>query len=116
MGAYNVYSIQCHIVCCVKYKHKIITKEVEDILTAILNKIADDNYFQVYQFCKAGIYSFLASCKSMVSYTVIEPPYLFIASSIFEKNSLLMPSSIAIWSEYVPSNAQYSFAEKVRVL
>ena len=42
------------------------------------------------------------------------PPFLVITFSISEKNSVLIDSLIAIWSEYVPSNAIYSFAEKIR--
>lgn len=44
-------------------------------------------------------HGFLESCKSIVSYIVNVPPYRFIASSILAKNSVLIFSSIAIWSE-----------------
>lgn len=46
-GRGNVYSIQYHIVWCVKYRHKVITSEMEKELIEILNKIADDNGFQI---------------------------------------------------------------------
>ena len=46
-GRGYVYSIQYHIVWCVKYRHKIITPEIENRLIEILNKIADDNGFQI---------------------------------------------------------------------
>lgn len=46
-GRGNVYSIQYHIVWCVKYRHKVITSEMEKKLIEILNKIADDNGFQI---------------------------------------------------------------------
>lgn len=42
-GRGYVYAIQYHIVWCVKYRRKILTKEVEIRLVNILNKIADDN-------------------------------------------------------------------------
>lgn len=46
-GRGYVYSIQYHIVWCVKYRHKVITSEMEKELIEILNKIADDNGFQI---------------------------------------------------------------------
>lgn len=42
-GRGYVYAIQYHIVWCVKYRRKILTREVEAKLIRILNKIADDN-------------------------------------------------------------------------
>lgn len=42
-----VYSIQYHIVWCVKYRHKILTSSIEKRLQEILNKIADDNDFKI---------------------------------------------------------------------
>ena len=48
-GRGYVYSIQYHIVWCVKYRHKIITKQIENRLLDILNKIADDNGFQILE-------------------------------------------------------------------
>lgn len=49
-GRGYVYSIQYHIVWCVKYRHKIITSEIENSLISIINKIAEDNGFQVLEF------------------------------------------------------------------
>lgn len=49
-GRGYVYSIQYHIVWCVKYRHKIITKQIENRLLEIFNKIADDNGFQILEF------------------------------------------------------------------
>ena len=46
-GRGYVYSIQYHIVWCVKYRHKILTGEVEKSLHAILQNIADDKGFQI---------------------------------------------------------------------
>ena len=48
-GRGYVYSIQYHIVWCVKYRHKIITEQIENRLIEILNKIADDNGFQILE-------------------------------------------------------------------
>ena len=48
-GRGYVYSIQYHIVWCVKYRHKIITEKIENRLIDILNKIADDNAFQILE-------------------------------------------------------------------
>lgn len=48
-GRGYVYAIQYHIVWCVKYRHKIITPEIENRLTEIFNKIADDNGFQILE-------------------------------------------------------------------
>ena len=48
-GRGHVYSIQYHIVWCVKYRHKIITKKIEKRLISILNKISDDNNFQILE-------------------------------------------------------------------
>ena len=42
-----VYTRQYHIVWCVKYRHKIITDEIENKLIEIINKIAEDNGFQI---------------------------------------------------------------------
>jgi putative transposase len=42
-----VYSIQYHIVWCVKYRHKILTSSIETRLKEILYKIAEDNGFTI---------------------------------------------------------------------
>jgi putative transposase len=42
-----VYNLQYHIVWCIKYRHKIITQEIEKSLIEIINKIADDNGFLI---------------------------------------------------------------------
>lgn len=49
-GRGYVYSIQYHIVWCVKYRHKIITEQIENRLIEIINKIADDNGFQILEY------------------------------------------------------------------
>ena len=46
-GRGYVYSIQYHIVWCVKYRHKVLTIEIENKLKEILNKIANDNNFTI---------------------------------------------------------------------
>ena len=48
-GRGYVYSIQYHIVWCVKYRHKIITEQIENRVIEILSKIADDNGFQILE-------------------------------------------------------------------
>ena len=48
-GRGYVYSIQYHIVWCVKYKKKILTPKIENKLIEILNKIANDNNFQILE-------------------------------------------------------------------
>lgn len=48
-GRGYVYSIQYHIVWCVKYRHPILTEEVETDLINIINKIAEDNNFQILE-------------------------------------------------------------------
>ena len=46
-GRGYIYSIQYHIVWCVKYRHKILTTQIETKLIEILNKIAEDNSFKI---------------------------------------------------------------------
>lgn len=46
-GRGYVYSIQYHIVWCIKYRHKILTSKIEKSLIEILNKIAEDNEFSI---------------------------------------------------------------------
>ena len=48
-GRGYVYSIQYHIVWCIKFRHKIITEQIENRLIEILSKIADDNGFQILE-------------------------------------------------------------------
>ena len=48
-GRGYVYSIQYHIVWCVKYRYKVITEQIENKLIETLNKIADDNGFQILE-------------------------------------------------------------------
>lgn len=46
-GRGYVYSIQYHIVWCVKYRHKILDTIRENKLKEILNKITKDNQFTI---------------------------------------------------------------------
>lgn len=48
-GRGYVYSIQYHIVWCVKYRHKILTSQVENKLIEILNTVADCENFQILE-------------------------------------------------------------------
>ena len=48
-GRGYVYSIQYHLVWCVKYRRKILTVEIEKDLIEILNKIAKDNNFEILE-------------------------------------------------------------------
>lgn len=48
-GRGYVYSIQYHIVWYVKYRHKVLTPKIEKRLYEILNKIAEDNSFQILE-------------------------------------------------------------------
>src|SRR5574344_1684814 len=48
-GRGYVYSIQYHIVWCVKYRHKIITPKIEKSLIEILRKIANDNEIEIIE-------------------------------------------------------------------
>jgi len=48
-GRGYVYSMQYHIVWCVRYRHGIITDKIEDRLIGMLLKIAGDNGFQIME-------------------------------------------------------------------
>lgn len=48
-GRGYVYSIQYHVVWCVKYRRKVLIPEIEQSLHEILYKIADDNGFQILE-------------------------------------------------------------------
>ena len=48
-GRGYVYSIQYHVVWCVKYRHKVLTGQVKTRLIEILKNIADDNGFQILE-------------------------------------------------------------------
>ena len=46
-GRGYVYSIQYHVVWCVKYRHKILNGDIEADLHYILQRVADDNGFLI---------------------------------------------------------------------
>ena len=46
-GRGYVYSIQYHIVWCVKYRRKVIQNDIRTRLFELLEKIAEDNRFQI---------------------------------------------------------------------
>lgn len=46
-GRGYVYSIQYHIVWCVKYRRKVIQNDIRTRLFELLEKIAEDNGFQI---------------------------------------------------------------------
>ena len=48
-GRGYVYSIQYHIVWCVKYRHKTLTSQVENKLIEILNTVAYCENFQILE-------------------------------------------------------------------
>ena len=49
-GRGYVYSIQYHVVWCVKYRHDVLDGAVGESLRAILHKIADDNGFLIAEY------------------------------------------------------------------
>ena len=49
-GRGYVYSIQYHVVWCVKYRHEVLDGAVGESLRAILHKIADDNGFSIAEY------------------------------------------------------------------
>ena len=48
-GRGYVYSIQYHIVWCVKYRHKVLNEKIEKTLVTLLNTIAADNGFTIQE-------------------------------------------------------------------
>lgn len=49
-GRGYIYSLQYHIVWCVKYRRKVITEQIQKSLFEILTKIAQDNKFRILEF------------------------------------------------------------------
>lgn len=63
-GRGYVYSIQYHIVWCVKYRHKIVAPKIEKSLIEILRKIANDNEFEIIEInTDLGHMHLLIDCK-----------------------------------------------------
>lgn len=48
-GRGYVYSLEYHVVWCVKYRHKVIDENIEASLKEIIFKIAEDNEFKVLE-------------------------------------------------------------------
>ena len=48
-GRGYVYSIQYHIVWCVKYRRKVLSSDIEQSLKEILRNIAQDNNFTILE-------------------------------------------------------------------
>lgn len=48
-GRGYVYSIQYHIVWCVKYRHKVLEGQIEKRLIELLRQIAADNGFDILE-------------------------------------------------------------------
>lgn len=48
-GRGYVYSLQYHVVWCVKYRRKILIPDIEASLMAIIHKIAKDNGFEILE-------------------------------------------------------------------
>ena len=60
-----IYSLQYHIVWCVKYRRKVITEQIEKYLLEILTKIAQDNKFRILEFNTDKYYAhLLIDCSS----------------------------------------------------
>ena len=49
-GRGYIYSLQYHVVWCVKYRRKVINEQIEKSLSEILTKIAQDNKFRILEF------------------------------------------------------------------
>ena len=63
-GRGYVYSIQYHVVWCVKYRHDILTERVEESLRSVLHRTAEDNGFQITEFnCGCDHVHILLNCK-----------------------------------------------------
>jgi putative transposase len=48
-GRGYVYSIQYHIVWCVKYRYKVLSDDIEKALIELLNNIAKENGFTIQE-------------------------------------------------------------------
>ena len=48
-GRGYIYSIQYHVVWCVKYRRKVLTPDIEKALLEILHKISRDNGFCILE-------------------------------------------------------------------
>ena len=63
-GRGYVYSIQYHVVWCVKYRHKILSGKIEESLCKILSTVAEGNDFRITEFnCDEDHIHLLLDCK-----------------------------------------------------
>ena len=63
-GRGYVYTIQYHIVWCVKYRHRVLTPTIEKSLKEILDTIAKDNGFQIIEYnCNLDHIHLLINCS-----------------------------------------------------
>lgn len=63
-GRGYVYAIEYHIVWCVKYRRKVLTSNVEMKLNEILDKISQDNKFEIIEkTCDLDHIHLLISCS-----------------------------------------------------
>ena len=63
-GRGYVYSIQYHVVWCVKYRHKVLTGDIEESLRYILQRVANDNGFLITELGTDGDHvNLLLDCK-----------------------------------------------------
>jgi putative transposase len=63
-GRGYVYSIQYHVVWCVKYRHEVLTGEVELALQRILHMVAQSNGFRITELkCDKDHIHLLLDCK-----------------------------------------------------
>jgi putative transposase len=63
-GRGYVYSIQYHVVWCVKYRRDILTGRIEESLRNILQIVANGSDFQITEFnCERDHVHLLLNCK-----------------------------------------------------
>ena len=63
-GRGYVYTVQYHIVWCVKYRHKILIDKIEKKLQEIVYQIAKDNGFTIIEYKSASDHvHLLVDCK-----------------------------------------------------
>ena len=63
-GRGYVYCLHYHVVWCVKYRHKVMTKEIVNDLHQIITKIANDNGFEILEYNTDQDYVYmLISCS-----------------------------------------------------
>lgn len=67
-GCHSVYSIQFHLVMCVKYRHKLLEGEIETRLKAIVKEVAKKFSVEIIeQECDRDHIHILFSCSPALS-------------------------------------------------